>query len=65
VKKTPGTKFSSIPNLVLFELNFSLGSEQSKKHARNVRKIYKHIREIAKAKGKDGPKYKYGIWLPD
>jgi Reverse transcriptase (RNA-dependent DNA polymerase) len=36
-----------------------------KRHARNVRKIYRHIREIAKAKGKDGPRYKYGIRLPD
>jgi hypothetical protein len=36
-----------------------------KKHARNVRKIYRHVREIANAKGKDGPRYKYGICLPD
>jgi hypothetical protein len=29
-KKTPGTKFSSILNLLLFEQNFSLGREWSK-----------------------------------
>jgi hypothetical protein len=29
-----------------------------KRHARNVRKIYRYVREIAKAKASDGPKYK-------
>jgi hypothetical protein len=34
-----------------------------KRHAKNLRKIYKRVYEALKAK--HGAKYKYGVWLPD
>jgi hypothetical protein len=40
------------------------GWKYLKRHARNTRKVYRHVREILKARGNDGPRYKYGVRLP-
>jgi Reverse transcriptase (RNA-dependent DNA polymerase) len=41
------------------------GWKYLKKHAKNLRKIYKRVREVLKAKAQGRPKYKYGVRLPD
>jgi hypothetical protein len=40
------------------------GWKYLKWHARNTRKVYRHVREILKARGMEGPRYKYGVRLP-
>jgi hypothetical protein len=41
------------------------GWKYLKKHAKNLPRIAKQVREVLKAKGAHGPKYKYGVRLPD
>jgi hypothetical protein len=41
------------------------GWKYLKKHARNTRHVYTMVHNILKAKGSHGPKFKYGVRLPD
>jgi hypothetical protein len=41
------------------------GWKYLKRHARNTRKVYRHVREILKARGADGQQFKYGVRLPN
>jgi Reverse transcriptase (RNA-dependent DNA polymerase) len=41
------------------------GWKYLKKHAKNIRKIYKRVREVLKAKSSQGARFKYGQRLPD
>jgi hypothetical protein len=40
------------------------GWKYLKRHARNTRKVCRHVREILKPRGADGQRFKYGLRLP-